>query len=443
VTPRIALTMVFLSLQVAAAGDPAMLQASKQLCRAYWAGFGHENTNVCYHHRLNGAKGIETLSSPAEIARRETRGKPMPYGYGSGIQDVPLENGQLLLALCDAYEATHDAELAAFARRIFAGMKLVGTISPVPGFVPRGPHPDGKSYYPDSSRDQHCAFVEALWRYSRSELATAEDRSFIADELTHVAKRLEKNNWIITVEDDSKMAHVGFGWRQFTVVGAATLLGHLAAVHDATGDAHWAELYQRFSAEKGGKRWDLFRIDKDHKWRPETLYSNQFYTSLRVLLATEKAPARLELLRTYMRVRAERALRASLFDASVWRRLDWAGGESDEAAQKRLDVLGLRLDKPTTVLDAFTMFSADRMQERNWRRRSASAKLLYGMATVPFHQISLSGDDRLIAEIAPHVRRMSALMLAHGQTYTSGENFNRTVILALHLAAWQARKVSR
>jgi len=322
-------------------------------------------------------------------------------------------------------------------------MKLVATVSPVPGFVPRGPHPDGKSYYPDSSRDQHCAFVETLWRYARSELATPEDRSFIAEELTHVAKRLEKNNWVITVEDDSHMAHVGFGWRQFTVVGAATLLGHLAAIHDATGDAHWAELYKRFSTEKDGKRWDLFRLDDSHRWPRETLYSNQFYTSLQVLLATEKDPARLELLRTYMRARAERALRANLFDTSVWRRLDWAGGEFDEAAQKRLDLLGLRLGKPMTVLDGLAMFSAERMQDRNWRRRSVGTKLLYGMATVPLHQVLLSGDRKLIAEIAPHVRRMADLMLAHGETYNSGENANRTVILALHLAAWHAREIER
>ena len=70
----------------------------------------------------------------------------MPYGYGSGIQDVPLENGQFLFALCDVFDSTGDPEIGQLAQRIFREIRLVATVSPEPGFAPRGPHPDGKSY---------------------------------------------------------------------------------------------------------------------------------------------------------------------------------------------------------------------------------------------------------------------------------------------------------
>ena len=136
--------------------NPAGADAG-DLFEVYKSAFGHPATGLMYHHRLDGPGGIAVLSSPEEIARGEVGGKPMPYGYGSGIQDIALENGQLLFALCEAHERTGDARFAARARDLFAAMRALARISPEPGFVPRGPHPDGKSYYPDSSRDQHAA----------------------------------------------------------------------------------------------------------------------------------------------------------------------------------------------------------------------------------------------------------------------------------------------
>ena len=76
------------------AEDRELLASVKQLCHAYLEGFGHADTRLCYHHRLNGPRGIAVLSSPEEIAEGVVQGKSMPWGYGSGIQDVALENGQ-------------------------------------------------------------------------------------------------------------------------------------------------------------------------------------------------------------------------------------------------------------------------------------------------------------------------------------------------------------
>lgn len=424
----------------ARAGDDALLEPVKQLCEEYVDGFGHGGTKLCYHHRLDGPRGIAALSSPEDVAERVVRGKPMPYGYGSGIQDVPLENGQLLFALCDACDATGDDDLAALARRVFQGMKLVATVSPEPGFVPRGPHPDGKSYYPDSSRDQTCAFVEAMWRYSASSLATADDRAFISDSLARVARRMEKNDYVLMVEDGSHMAHVGWGWKQHTVIGAATLLGHLAAVKDATGDPHWDALYDRFGRERDAIRWRLLSVASADKWRPETLYSNQFFTSLAVVARTESDPARAALVRELMKAQAERALRGNVFDPRDWRRLDWAGDWSDEETQAALVPFGLTLAADTTVIDVYEKFDPRLFRARSAREYRVNAKLLMGIPTVALYKALLSEDPALVREVSPYVKDMVEKMLEHGDGYTHGENFNRAVILGLHLVAEESKR---
>ena len=423
--------------------EAALLDSVTQLCKNYLESFGHPNTKVCYHHRLDGPRGVAALSSPEDVAKRVVRGKPMPYGYGSGIQDVPLENGQFLFALCDAYDATKDEDLAAMARHIFQGMKLVATVSPEPGFVPRGPHPDGKSYYPDSSRDQTCAFVESMWRYSASSLATAEDKAFISDSLAKVARRMERNGYVLMVEDGSHMAHVGFGWKQHTVIGAATLLGHLAAVKDVTGDSHWSKLYDQFSSEKDGTRWKLLSVASADKWRPETLYSNQFFTSLAALVRTQSNPTRVAQLKELMKAQADRALRSNVFDVRDWRRLDWAGNRSDEEIEESLRPFGLTLAAKTTVIDLYAKFDPRLFKAKSSGEWRVNAKLLMGIPTVAFHKALLSEDTALVREVAPHVADMVNKMLEHGKHYTHGENFNRTVILGLHLVALRAKGAAK
>jgi len=422
------------------AGEFGLLNPVKQLCKKYIEGFGHPNVKLCYHHRLDGPKGVAALSSSEDIAKRIVRGKPMPYGYGSGIQDVPLENGQFLFALCDAYEATKDKELAALGRYIFQGMKLVATVSPEPGFVPRGPHPDGKSYYPDSSRDQTCAFVESMWRYSASSLATPEDKAFIADSLAKVARRMERNDYVLMVEDGSHMAHVGWGWKQHTVIGAATLLGHLAAVKDATRDPHWDKLYEQFSSEKDAVRWRLLSVGSADKWRPDTLYSNQFFTSLAVLVRTESDSARVAILRELMKAQARRSLRSNVFDVRDWRRLDWAGKWTDRETEEALGPFGLTLAAKTTVIDLYEKFDARLFKAGSSQQRRVNAKLLMGIPTVAFHKALLSEDPALVREVSPHVEDMVEEMLTHGDGYTHGEDFNRAAVLGLHLVSQRAKE---
>lgn len=413
----------------------------KQLCRDYIAGFGSTNTQVCYHHRLNGPRGLGALASPDEIAKAMVNGQPKPFGYGSGIQDVPLENGQFLFALCDAYDATRDEELSKTARWVFAGLKRVAAVSPEPGFVPRGPHPDGKSYYPDSSRDQHCAYIEALWRYWRSPLATATDKTFIADALGKIARRMERNDWVLKVEDNSRQAHVGYTWKQFTLFGACSLMSCLTAARDATGDKHWAELREQLGVEKDGLRWKLLSSNTPEKWRPFTLYSNQFFTSQALVAHTDRDAARAATVRALMKTMAERALRTNVFDETCWRRLDWAGESVTPAMEKALASFGLTLRQPATVLDLLAKFNPKRLATTDRFVKAVNEKLLFGIPTVAFHKALLSGDAALIRETAAPVRRMVRAMVEHGRHYDSGENFNRAVILGLHLMALEPRRV--
>jgi hypothetical protein len=361
----------------------------------------------------------------------------MPYGYGSGIQDVALENGQFLFALCDAYDVTRDSELAALARHVFEGLRLVASVAEEPGFVPRGPHPDGKSYYRDSSRDQTCAFVEAMWRYGDSPLATPQDKAFVADALSAVAQRMERNEYVLMVEGGSHMAHVGWGWKQHTMIGAATLLGHLAAVKDATGDPHWQELYDQFSREKNAVRWRLLSASRAEIWRPDTLYSNQFFTSLTVLRRTEHNSARVARLKDLMAAQANRSLSSNVFDVRNWRRLDWAGDWSEEQTEAALRPFGLTLARKTTVLDLCAQFDPTLFQAPSAQQRRVNAKLLMGLPTVAFHKALLSENPDLVRQVTPPVKRLVEAMLEHGADYSHGENFNRAVILGLHLVAQQ------
>ncbi|MCB1228836.1 MAG: hypothetical protein KDN19_01135 [Verrucomicrobiae bacterium] len=406
--------------------------AVKALLHDYQAAFGHPATGLLYHNRLDGPRGEAVLSSPEEIARGEVGGKSMPWGYGSGIQDIALENGQVLFALCEAHDATGDEVLAAEARKLFAALQILARISPEPGFVPRGPHPDGKSYYRDSSRDQHAAYIEALWRYGRSSLATPEDQAFIAETLHAIAARMERHDWRILNEDGSAQAHVGFGWKQFTTVGAISLLSSLAQVADATGDPHWRELYDHYSAERDGERWTRWlHPDAVETGPPLTLYANQFSQALTALRRLESDPGRQRQLAEFQRRWAERALDANVFDPEKWRRLDWAGDRDEAATRALIEPLGLELDRPVSVLELYDTYDRRWWAEPGNPTHGVMQKLCYGLCTVALHGALLSEDPALRARVRPTVARMVKEFSENQQHYRGGENFNRTVILGL------------
>jgi hypothetical protein len=245
---------------------------------------------------------------------------------------------------------------------------------------------------------------------------------------------MEANEWKILVEDGSQVAHVGFGWTQSTPIGAITLLSFLAMVADATGDPHWQDLYQEFSAQKNGFRWnDLLSPHRAKTWKPLTLYSNQFFQALQALRRIEPDRKRTQQLAELQRRLARRALQTNVFDPACWRRLDWAGSESDEAAAERLALAGLSLREQRNVIELFEAYDPAWMRAENGKLRSVGNKLCYGIPTAAFHKALACEDAELNAEVAPHVRRMVRIMLEHGADYDRGENYNRTVLLGLLL----------
>ena len=140
-----------------------------------------------------------------------------------------------------------------------------------------------------------------------------------------------------------------------------------------------------------------------------------------------------------MRAQAKRALRSNVFDARDWRRLDWAGHWSEQETEAALKPFGLTLAAKATVVDLYEKFDPKLFKARSPRQRRVNAKLLMGIPTVPLHKALLSEDPALVREVAPYVEDMVGKMLRHGDDYTYGENFNRAVILGLHLVALRAK----
>jgi len=408
-------------------GTEHRLEAIKKLCRMYMDGFCHSNTNLMYGQRLNGPNGIAVFESPEQIAKEQVKGKYMPYGYGSGIQDPGLLNGMFLFALCDAFDATEDPYLADLARRIFKGLKLVGTISPVSGFVPRGPHPDGKSYYRDSSLDQHSLFVCGLWRYYHSPIANDEEKTFIRDALHKFAKRMEKNGWTLMVEDDSRIAHVGWCWLSMTPLNAEIMLSMVGAVQDVTGDEHWKQEYERFSNEADAKRWVL--LDQEETRLPcYTLYSSQNDYRLITLARLERDPKRKAIAQRRVQRRAQDMLTCDFF--THWRRLDWIGKRPEPVVNEFLKPLGLSVDRKATVFDLWDAFDPE------WRSPKLSDGTRpwgQGMGLqIPMMawQVALLGEDpKSVCEAhlqVPNVYEKINFSRTH-----SGWTFNYAVVLAL------------
>lgn len=116
---------------------------------------------------------------------------------------------------------------------------------------------------------------------------------------------------------------------------------------------------------------------------------------------------------------------------------------TDREAEEAIELFGLTLTAKATVIDLFERFDARLLKTGSSQQRRVNAKLLMGIPTVAFHKSLLSDDLALVREVGPHVENMVEKMLTHGDGYTHGENFNRAVILGLHLIAQRAKEVGQ
>ena len=423
----------------AAAGKGETMTATmKRVCERYVEGFLHPATDLVYGKRLNGPRGIAVLEPPEEIARERYQGEVKPYGYGAGIEDVAYQNGILLFALCEALEATQEPYFASLARRLFRGMRRIGTVSPVPGFVARGPHPDGKSYYRDSSVDQHSLYVCGLWRYGRSPIPSESDRAFIRDSLDNVAKRMERNRWVLRVEDGSRPAHAGGGsWLGRGPSQCVILLSVLGAVADATGSDHWRQEYRRLSGEDGGVRWR--RMAQPETRLPRyTLFSNQSAFRMAVLARLEGDAARRAAVQGRLARMARDMLSCNVF--THWRRLDWIGERPEAEVNAYLRPLGYAVDSEATVLDLWRKYDPKLRSSAlpsDGERRSYEA-LCVRAPLVAWQTALLAGEPALAAQVAPRVREV--LERVDFDRVHSGWTYNYAVVLGLLGLAAEARR---
>ena len=131
--------------------------------------FYSPKTNIFYTRSIDKIPGPELIN---EYKPLKKNGDPNYMGGGTGTEDCSMLCGIMLAGLCDKYEIKKDAATADWARKLAKGLMLADTVHGDPGFVARGVSPaDGKSVYPETSRDQYTHNIHGLWRYFNSPIA--------------------------------------------------------------------------------------------------------------------------------------------------------------------------------------------------------------------------------------------------------------------------------
>ena len=218
--------------------------------------FYDERTHLFYDYvcSYDPNQRLAKLPTPNEIGRQY----PNRNGWGTGMEDCAISGGVMLSMICDRFAATGDAGLRPFAEKVFAGMVLLGTLSPSEGFVIRGVCPtDGRSHYSESSRDQYTWYAYGLWRYYRSSLSRPAEQATMRRTITAICARLERNvvaanDYHIGREDGTFDGIVDKMWEN-----AAHEVARLPMIYaigaDLTGERRWRELARRFSPEAAAK----------------------------------------------------------------------------------------------------------------------------------------------------------------------------------------------
>jgi hypothetical protein len=204
-----------------------------------------------YRRNLSPGRGQDHLPTPEEIAAR----LPNPCGWGSGMEDSVINGGVCLEMLVDRYHVTKDPASAELARTVFQGLRACATIHQVKGFVARSISPrDGRSCYPESSRDQYTHFGHGLWVYYNSGMASEGEKNQIRELLVDVALHLQKH---ITPENDFTIPRCDGKLPRSSVCKmwevnpheAARLPMLYAAAYAVSGDQHWFQMYRKYASE--------------------------------------------------------------------------------------------------------------------------------------------------------------------------------------------------
>jgi len=286
------------------ATDAQLYAKAEEAWQASWERFYDDRTHLFYDYvsSYDPDKRLAGLPRPEETARQY----PNRNGWGTGMEDCAISGGLILSMLCDRFAATEDAGLRPFAQKTFAGLVLLGTLSPSEGFVIRGVSPvDGRSHYGESSRDQYTWYAYGLWRYHRSPLSGPEEKAAMRRILAAICARLERN--VVPSSDyhigreDGTPGIVDKMWEN-----AAHEVARLPMIYaigaDLTGDRRWRDLARRYSPEAAAKsKGESTKI-------PYALLQQQ--VSLEALYQLEESP---ELKRQWREAMMQVADRAAVF----------------------------------------------------------------------------------------------------------------------------------
>lgn len=148
-----------------------------------WEKFFCPETHLFYDYLTDTdpAKRYQHLPTPEEIAQC----RPNRTSWNSGMEDSSINAGIMLETVINRSQVAHEPEMRQAALDIFQGMCTCARISPRRGFLARSVSPfDGKSFYPESSRDQYTHFVQGLFQFYHSPLAEEKERAEIRDILS-------------------------------------------------------------------------------------------------------------------------------------------------------------------------------------------------------------------------------------------------------------------
>lgn len=175
--PPIYLTILFLilSLHVSVLADDSPSNSVKQnitqLWDISWERFFIPETHIFYDYLTSYEPGKyqQHLPTPEEVARVF----PNECGYDTGMEDGMIFSGPWLTAIISREKCETDADmktsLKTVAHEVFLGIESCATVHSTPGFLARAVLPaDGKSVYPNSSRDQYTHAVHGMWHYYHS-----------------------------------------------------------------------------------------------------------------------------------------------------------------------------------------------------------------------------------------------------------------------------------
>ena len=396
------------------------------LAKDYFADFQHPETYALYGARMSTKKSWVT---PADVIAE----KPMPWGYGSRFADTVLHTGHMLIALLDAYEAKPNPFLKKHIQRCFQALKMIGSLPEthpkegkpaLAGLVPRGPHPDDKSaYYDDSSMDQHTTYIISLARYSRSPLASEDEKKWISQSLEKVGRRLEKNGWSIKRADGVTQSHVGFAWTGYVSQHVSILLPSVYALYQGTGNQHWLDVYQEFLAERDGLRWQTMHVGPHVKINGHPIYANQNAFRVNALYHFETDVEKKAVLHRLLEHIAKMQIERS-FPGEMYRKF-----HTEEEWQKLQKKWGWKESELKGSEQAWNLFQPAMLDDQSL---AVLAHVRFPLAG--YHMVMMSENPELIYSHLPEIWRM--LKTVDLKKISAGETNYLFTVVGLHAYAF-------